>query len=383
VALNLAHIETTELQRGNTLVAPSSVLAADRIDAELILLPGASPLKHRARVHFHGFASECLATVTFYDSASIEAGQAKIARLRLSLPIVLLPGDRFVLRQGTPLTTIGGGRVLDANPIPRFKKTATAEWLESLRSALAEDRIWLRIARRGVTGISSNELSNETGACEESLHKIIAQWELNERLHLIRANRLLTREAFDAVRYTVAREFDTRICTAPSGVKQSEFRSQMHLDPEIVDAALQRLEQDRRLRIVGELLLPSNAEPVPDRDRGALAAVSAEFERAGIAPPSPDELAVRLGISPLEMRRLITALLRSNTLVRLGSDSLCVDRGALEQLTEKVRALRGQTLDVAAFKQLAGVSRKYAIPLLEYLDRQRITVKRGDQRFVL
>jgi selenocysteine-specific elongation factor len=143
------------------------------------------------------------------------------------------------------------------------------------------------------------------------------------------------------------------------------------------------LEQDRRLRIVGELLLPSNAEPVPDRDRGALAAVSAEFERAGIAPPSPDELAVRLGISPLEMRRLITALLRSNTLVRLGSDSLCVDRGALEQLTEKVRALRGQTLDVAAFKQLAGVSRKYAIPLLEYLDRQRITVKRGDQRFVL
>jgi selenocysteine-specific elongation factor len=382
VALNLTHVETTELQRGNTLVAPSFVLAVDRIDAELMQLPGASPLKHRARVHFHGFASECLATVTFYDSTSMEAGEAKMARLRLSRPIVLVPGDRFVLRQGSPLTTIGGGVILDAHPLDRSKKAATAEWLESLRNASAEDRIWLRIMRRGMAGISRDKLSNETGACQEALRGIIAQGTLKGRLHLIGPNRLLTREAFDALRTTVAREFDTRIRACPGGIKRSELKSQMRLDPEIVDAALQQLEQDRQLRVVSEILLPSTVDAVPERDRNLLKAVAAEFERAGITPPSPNELVARLGISPQEMRRLITALLRSNTLVRLGDDSLCIDRGALEQLAEKVKALRGRTLDVAAFKQLAGVSRKYAIPLLEYLDRQRITVKRGDQRFV-
>jgi selenocysteine-specific elongation factor len=83
------------------------------------------------------------------------------------------------------------------------------------------------------------------------------------------------------------------------------------------------------------------------------------------------------------MRRLITLLLRSGTLVRLSDDSLCMHQSALETLKEKMRALRGQTLDIAGFKQVAGVSRKYAIPLLEYLDRERITVKQENQRLVL
>jgi selenocysteine-specific elongation factor len=267
--------------------------------------------------------------------------------------------------------------------LDRLNKAATADWVESLRRASAEDRIWLRIVRRGVAGISRDQLSRETGLCEEALGTRIAQWTLKGRLHLIGEQRLLTREALDMARNTVAREFDRWSRTTPAGIKRSEFKSQMYLDPEIVDDALQWLEQDRQMRVVGEFLLPSNADAASVGDRGALAAVAAGFERAGVTPPSPDELAVRLGITPPEMRRLITALLRANTLVRLGSDSLCIDRSALEQLAEKVRALRGQTLDILSFKQLAGVSRKYAIPLLEYLDRQRITVKRGDKRFVL
>jgi selenocysteine-specific elongation factor len=83
------------------------------------------------------------------------------------------------------------------------------------------------------------------------------------------------------------------------------------------------------------------------------------------------------------MRRLMTALLRDKTLVRLGSDSLCVHQRALVELTQEIQALRGQTIDVARFKEFTGLSRKYAIPLLEYLDRERITRKQGDHRIVL
>jgi selenocysteine-specific elongation factor len=121
--------------------------------------------------------------------------------------------------------------------------------------------------------------------------------------------------------------------------------------------------------------------PTPDQSR--LSAVATAFEFAGLAAPSPGELVSKLGIAEEEMRRLVTMLLRDKTLIRLGSDSLCVHRRPLADLTLKVRALRGQKLDVSAFKQLAGVSRKYAIPLLEYFDRERITRKQDDHRIIL
>jgi selenocysteine-specific elongation factor len=114
-----------------------------------------------------------------------------------------------------------------------------------------------------------------------------------------------------------------------------------------------------------------------------LAAVSVAYEAAGLATPSPDELAATMNIAPPEMRRLITSLLREKVLVRLGSDSLFVHQRALSELIQEIQALRGQMIDIAGFKNMAGVSRKYAIPLLEYLDRERVTRKQGDLRIVL
>jgi selenocysteine-specific elongation factor len=125
----------------------------------------------------------------------------------------------------------------------------------------------------------------------------------------------------------------------------------------------------------------ASAKPHPEQSR--LDAVRRAFEQGGITPPSPVEVGVQLGITSDDMRRLITNLLREKVLVRLGSDSLCADRKALEALVQRIRTLRGSHIDVATFKQLAGVTRKYAIPLLEYLDREHVTRKEGDRRLVL
>jgi selenocysteine-specific elongation factor len=144
------------------------------------------------------------------------------------------------------------------------------------------------------------------------------------------------------------------------------------------------MKREKRLRIANELLYPATAGAAPSsRDRERESAIFRAFEQAGLAAPSPTSLATELNIDPAEMRRLITILLREGKLVRLGDDSLCIDRGAVNRLKDSLRALRGQTIDIARFKQLTGVSRKYAIPLLEYLDRERITRKQGDSRIVL
>ena len=152
VALNLAHVDVAEIERGNTCVSPGSAQAVVTVDVQLSLLPSEQTLKHRSRLHFHAFASECLATVTLYGAPSLEPGDTGLARLRLSKPVVLLPGDRFVLRSGTPVATIGGGRVLDAHPQPHAKKAMTTTWLRELASAPPEESVWLFVAKAGRSG---------------------------------------------------------------------------------------------------------------------------------------------------------------------------------------------------------------------------------------
>jgi selenocysteine-specific elongation factor len=381
-ALNLTHVDAAEVRRGEMLVKPSSLHAVDVVDVELSILQGALPLKHRARLHFHAFASECIATANLYETTLVSPGETGLARMRLAEALVVLPGDRFVLRAGTPMTTIGGGSVLDAHPAARMRKAKAAEWLHRLRAASPEERIWLRIARRRVQGISVNELCAETGIMEGALSELLERLIREGRVHSA-GERFFTKESFAAARETIRERLGARSGSASSDIRRSELREQTGLGSGLFDEVLRTLQKERQLEIVCDFVVPNGADGESGRDGDLIATIAAEYERAGIAPPSPDELGTRLGIASGEMRRLITLLLRGGTLVRLGDDSLCMHQSAIAQLREKIRSLRGQTLDIAAFKQVAGVSRKYAIPLLEYLDRQRITVKQGSQRRVL
>jgi selenocysteine-specific elongation factor len=114
-----------------------------------------------------------------------------------------------------------------------------------------------------------------------------------------------------------------------------------------------------------------------------LAAIAEAYKAAGLASPSVPELALRLNLKEADLRRLVTALQRDQTIVRMGSDDLFIHSDALQELAGRLAPLRGSLMEVARFKELTGLSRKYAIPLLEYLDRQRITRKQGDHRLVL
>ena len=202
---------------------------------------------------------------------------------------------------------------------------------------------------------------------------------------MLNDNLLLTTEAMKEAVLLVSRQFEIRTKDAlSSGVKRSELRSRTRLTTAIFDRVLEVLERDKELRILSEMLFPpESAAPLSIREQDQLLAVSRAFEKSGLAVPSQSLLATELAIDPAQLRRIITALLRSKTLVRLGDDSLCVHQTALADLKKVIQAFRGQTIDIARFKDLAGVSRKYAIPLLEYLDRERVTRKEGDRRTVL
>jgi selenocysteine-specific elongation factor len=152
----------------------------------------------------------------------------------------------------------------------------------------------------------------------------------------------------------------------------------------VFDSVVSALVGEQKVRIRDEKISIFNrGDQSPEAETDRLETVAQAYEAAGLAPPSVLEVAQRLNFKETEMRRLVTILQRDKTLVRMGSDNLFIHSGALRQLTAQLTALRGSLLDVARFKQLTGLSRKYAIPLLEYLDRQRITRIQGDQRLVL
>ena len=142
-------------------------------------------------------------------------------RLRLAEPIVLVPGDRFVLRQPLPAGTIGGGRVLDAHPLPRQRKSATQDWLEQLRAASPTTQLLLRVSRRNASGITLDALSAETGLTLDAIRLQIGPAIESGDIHLISNNLLLSREAF----HTAAREITTRLQTGER-VKSSQLRGQ-------------------------------------------------------------------------------------------------------------------------------------------------------------
>ena len=379
VALNLAGIDADKIRRGQTLIEAKTLSPVDAIDVEITLLPEAHPLKHRAHVHFHAFTAETMASVSLYGYDAVQPGSARLARIKLSEPMVLVPGDRFVLRQPSPAGTIGGGRVVDSHPEGRQRKSATLAWLEQLRTCSIAQQLLLRTRRRGTHGIILDALAKEGGVTAEAVRRDVDAAIQSGDLLLIASELLLSREAFQAASTAIL-----SLLQSGQSLKSSELRSQLCLSQQIFDFVMSRLASGKKVEMRGEAvslfgagLRSSNVETE------RLAAIAEAYKAAGLASPSVPELALRLNLKEADMRRLVTALQRDQTIVRMGSDDLFIHSDALQELAGRLAPLRGSLMEVARFKELTGLSRKYAIPLLEYLDRQRITRKQGDHRLVL
>jgi selenocysteine-specific elongation factor len=336
-------------------------------------------MKHRANIHFHAFTSETMARISLYGYEAVQPGTVRLMRIKLAEPIVLVPGDRFVLRQPLPAGTVGGGRVLDAHTEPRQRKATTVAWLEQLKTASAAQQIALHVGRRNADGITLRALSAETGLTVDALHRHIGSALKCGDLLSISGDLLLSRQGLLAAAEAVTSSLKTG-----RPVKSSELRGQTGLGTEVFEFVLGSLERERKVWLSGELVsIYCAGGESTGAETERLAAVANTYRTAGLAAPSVSELAQKLDLNETEMRRLVTLLQRDKTIVRMGNDNLFIHSEALNQLSAKVTQLRGSLIDVAGFKQLTGLSRKYAIPLLEYLDRQRVTRKQGDQRLVL
>jgi selenocysteine-specific elongation factor len=402
-ALNLAGASIEDLARGMTLAPPETFRTTRRLDVRLNLLRSAPrPVKTRTRVHFHSNTMETVAEVHLYGQTEIAPGESTWAQFTLPEPVLLLPGDRFIIRQFSPVATIGGGIVLDAVPIlspkeiRKLEKVAGAsiasfsQVLETFESNRHRPILMTRVTRRGKCGLTLAEGVAETGWRRDELVKQAAAL-AEERLVVRFQDRMFAEFEFGLARQSLLdavsafHKNDPLKAGKAKGEMQDEMTRVFEMAPELFEAALSHLIKETKLEVTVDLVrLAGHGVVMKDEEAESKKKIEEAFATAGLKVPALHDVIAGLKVDKARAQKIVTLLLRDKTLIKI-SDELVFHRSALEELRRVVAEQKAKSpkMDVAKFKELTGVSRKYAIPLLEYLDRERVTKRVGDAREIL
>jgi selenocysteine-specific elongation factor len=401
VAVNLAGAAVADLTRGDVLTEPGGLVVTRRIDARVQMLPGVAPLRHGARVHLHLGTSETLARVSIARSGGaegsdgIEPGAAAWVRLRLERPLPTRRSDRFVLRAYSPVTTIAGGVVVDPQPPRRTSRAIAAERLETLSqlatpeggaSAGAVLRMLVTEARS--LGVDVADLAARLGIAPVTVQAHVDA-AVTAGDAVVIGTRLVAPAVLSSLADQVLADVDAHHAAEPAsdGLPRQSVRER--LGRRGAAAAVDHVVTDLVARGVLTVLDDRLARPAHRAARAALdgarSAMRRAAEAAGLGAVTADTLRDASGLDASRADALVRHLVRDDVLLKLGV--LYVDAAAVARVVDDLRAARQagtlESVDVGWFKERYGVTRRTAIPLLELLDRLRVTRRVGETRVIL
>ena len=399
-ALNLAGVEHADVRRGMVLAPVGLLEPTRRFEARVTLLSSAGVLPRRSRVHLHHGSAEGIAEMILLDAEEVAPGESALAQLRVSEPVVVLPGDRFILRRFSPVVTIGGGVVL-LNAAPRHRRmedVAAVRLLETLESGGREEML-AALAFADPRGLGLPQILARTGWLKSEALETARKLAATGRAFLVAGaaegtaeeNLLVVApEHRKSLLDRVRREVETfhRMNPLAEGISKEELRVRLkrHAGPALFRAALEELAQAGEFRVSGDVVKRAGREIALSADESrAREQIEQAFARAGLTVPALKDVLASAGVETKRAQKLLQILLREKVLVKITED-LIFHQLALARLRELLagyKQQKGDKLPIAAFKELTGISRKYAIPLLEHLDRERVTRRVGDERVIL
>jgi selenocysteine-specific elongation factor len=392
-AINLGGVDIGDVSRGETLAAASTLSVTRRIDAEIELLPSAKPLKHGARVRLHNGTAEVLGRISIAGTETeLASGSSAVVRARLEQPAVLTRHDRFIIRAYSPPVTVGGGIVLDPAPTrPGIRSAEGHASLDRLRPSGADDlpAIVAMIDATGLQGVEKRAVVSRAGVAPKDVDAVIRQ--LENRGIVSAGDRLVTQSHIAKAGEAVITHVTAFHKAQPmsEGLPREEAREKIFrtVDAAIFEKVLGGLKDRKAIVGSDRLALATHKVTVAGADDRVRNAIIDAYRAGGLKPPDAAAVEAAAGAPKAVVDKVTTLLLREKVLVRL--DTIVFHADALQQLKLEVAALKQTapggraTVDVAAFKDKYGVSRKFAIPLLEFLDRERVTRRTGDVRLVL
>jgi selenocysteine-specific elongation factor len=388
-AVNLQGVETSAIERGEVLVRPNTLSPTRLIDAFLEYLPDAPrPLKHRTRQRFHVGTTLTNASIFLLDRDELAPGTTGFVQLRLERPVVALPQDRFVIRGSSTIQTIGGGVILDGHPDKhkRFSSSVVAD-LSLLKDGTREQALRQHIDHSGAGGISLEELLNRVEMSSSDVQSIIRQMAGRGDLLVMDSEKLkvVAIGSYQMLRGRALAqlgEFHQRF-PMKSGLAKEELRTKLPLEVDVklfqllVNDLIQSkevvLEKDK-IRLPGHHISSVDAKGLTKR-------IEAAVLKGGLQPPSPKELSEGWSEKEAEVRAIFEHLVHEGTLVKIKSD-IYFHRIPFESVREELVAYlkRHQEITTPQFKEMTKASRKYVIPLIEYFDQIKLTIRLGEKR---
>jgi selenocysteine-specific elongation factor len=389
-AFNLAGLDGGTRARGGTVAREGEVEISGCVDVELHWLPICpAPLGRRAKLLFHALTTHENATVTLLSGQSVAPGATAIVRLHLERPVALLPGDGFVLRAFRNLpghgTTVGGGRILRVAVPPQRRRDPGARDLAArLLQASSEERLALEIEAAGSTGVPAALLSARTGLPPAEVNAACRALVAVGRV--VEVGRLMAATEASELELLLQQRLQILHAAAPlqPGVPVEALRTSIprfaRLEARVFSALIARLAAAGTVVVEAELIRHRDFDS-RKTEGGLLGPIARALEQAALGPPSPKEMAATLGAPLPAVVEALGILVRRGQVVRLKAD-LFFWRPAVDELRARLRAFLVDRAQITPqeWKALVGGSRKYAIPLAEHFDAEKVTLRVGEVR---
>jgi len=391
VAVALAGLRHEAVRRGDQLLAAGPWRPTRRITARLELLPSApGPLDEGSEVELHALAARTAARIERLAMRPLPPGGATVAQLALAAPMVLFPGDRGVLRRPAPVNTFGGVLVLDAHPA-RVRRRDAAHLSRHPRPDRAGRPLlvarWLEEA--GLAGLAPEEVAARLGTDHDATEAVLGRLTTSGDAVVLPARppRLVAAAVLDRLERAAREELRRRLEgeLASTGIPARDFIAALlpRRAMDLADRYLEELRQRGAVALVaGRVVPPGRSEHLTEAGQELARRVEAAYLEVGLDPPPPEALAEALGARRAVVEGICRYLVERGALVRLAGRFL-IHRSALEEVEAAVRAWPRDTLTVGEFKERFGLTRKLAIPILEWLDGRRVTTRRGAARAIL
>ncbi|KUG04362.1 selenocysteine-specific translation elongation factor [hydrocarbon metagenome] len=388
VAVNLQGIDVADIERGNWLSTPGYLSPTYRMDARLRLLESSSRiLKNWNRIRFHLGTDETMARIVLLDQDELHPGQEGYVQIVMEKPVVGHKGDPFVIRYYSPVTTIGGGTIIDPNASKqkRFKEETLNELIVKEEGNLSEMLLY-ELESNPQDVISIDELSKRTGNVEEKIR--------TELKLLLEENKVVTLKKDEYMSTYGLYQFADKIITAlkeyhqkyplRQGHSREEFRSRFlkNVNTKTYNLILKELEEEGQIETRNnQIRLPGHIPAPGEADLKAIKIIEQEMRDSLFAPPSLDVLRQAAQVDEARFSEIIAYLTEKQVLIKVSQDMFFLQE-AIEEGKNRLNSYfaRERELSLAAFRDLLDTTRKYALPMIEYYDKIRFTHRVGDAR---
>ncbi len=393
VALNLPELDHEAVRRGMLLCDPEAMTPVTMAEAELQVLPSIrEPIKDYLEAHLHVGTASVLTRIAMLDTTEMTGGQRQMVQLRLAEPLVLAPGERFVLRANVSsagqsgLTTIGGGRILGvSNTRLRRHKQWTLDLLARRREAIDEPASWMELMLgESPQPLSAGDLQRKCLLRADETSVLLEKLRNNDRALPTSSGRFVHPALVEQTAARIHENLQRFHAANPqrSGIARDELLAGAGGQAEVFDLAAKTLLESKRLEYNGTVFAQAGwSARLSNREEQTCDQVAAEFKKAGWVSPATTELAMKLHTVPSQIENAMRLLQERGILVRVDGQ-FCLHREAIEAAKQVALGLfaRAPSFTTMEFRDALAVSRKFAVPLLDHLDRVRFTVRTGHNR---